>query len=55
MRNASVRSDLANRRNALGNQPRIMRRVTIDGPVSAGIDGRRSKTRNGKSAMLRTT
>jgi len=29
-----------------GNQPRIVRRVTIDGPVSVGIDGRRGKRRN---------
>jgi alpha-ketoglutarate-dependent sulfate ester dioxygenase len=29
-----------------GNQPRIVRRVTIDGPVSVGIDGRHGKTRN---------
>jgi alpha-ketoglutarate-dependent taurine dioxygenase len=29
-----------------GNQPRIVRRVTIDGPVSIGIDGRHGKRRN---------
>jgi alpha-ketoglutarate-dependent sulfate ester dioxygenase len=29
-----------------GNQPRIVRRVTIDGPVSVGIDGRPGKRRN---------
>jgi alpha-ketoglutarate-dependent sulfate ester dioxygenase len=29
-----------------GNQPRIVRRVTIDGPVSVGTDGRHSKRRN---------
>jgi alpha-ketoglutarate-dependent taurine dioxygenase len=29
-----------------GNQPRIVRRVTIDGPASVGIDGRHSKRRN---------
>jgi alpha-ketoglutarate-dependent sulfate ester dioxygenase len=29
-----------------GNQPRIVRRVTIDGPVSVGIDGRHGKRRN---------
>jgi alpha-ketoglutarate-dependent sulfate ester dioxygenase len=29
-----------------GDQPRIVRRVTIDGPVSAGIDGRHGKRRN---------
>jgi hypothetical protein len=44
MRNASVRSDLAN--HTLGNQPRIVRRVTIDGPVWVGIDGRCGKRRN---------
>ena len=29
-----------------GDQPRIVRRVTIDGPVSVGIDGQHSKRRN---------
>jgi taurine dioxygenase len=29
-----------------GNQPRIVRRVTIDGPVSVGIDGRHGKRRD---------
>jgi alpha-ketoglutarate-dependent sulfate ester dioxygenase len=29
-----------------GDQPRIVRRVTIDGPVSVGVDGRHGKTRN---------
>jgi len=29
-----------------GDQPRIVRRVTIDGPVSVGIDGRHGKTRS---------
>jgi alpha-ketoglutarate-dependent sulfate ester dioxygenase len=29
-----------------GSQPRIVRRVTIDGPVSVGIDGRHGKRRN---------
>ena len=29
-----------------GNQPRIVRRVTIDGPASVGIDGRHGKTRS---------
>jgi taurine dioxygenase len=29
-----------------GDQPRIMRRVTIDGPVSVGMDVRHGKTRN---------
>jgi hypothetical protein len=38
MRNASVRPELANRSNALDNRARIMRRVTVDGPVSVGID-----------------
>ena len=28
-----------------GHQPRIVRRVTIDGPVSVGVDGRHGKTR----------
>ena len=31
-----------------GDQRRIVRRVTIDGPVSVGIDGRYGKTRNGR-------
>jgi alpha-ketoglutarate-dependent sulfate ester dioxygenase len=30
-----------------GDQRRIVRRVTIDGPVSVGIDGRHGKRRNG--------
>jgi alpha-ketoglutarate-dependent taurine dioxygenase len=29
-----------------GNQPRIVRRVTIDGPVSVGIDGRHGTRRS---------
>ena len=29
-----------------GDQPRIVRRVTIEGPVSVGIDGRQGKRRN---------
>ena len=29
-----------------GDQPRIVRRVTIEGPVSVGIDGRQGKLRN---------
>jgi alpha-ketoglutarate-dependent taurine dioxygenase len=29
-----------------GDQPRIVRRVTIEGPVSVGIDGRHGKRRN---------
>lgn len=28
-----------------GNQPRVVRRVTIDGPVSVGVDGRNGKRR----------
>jgi taurine dioxygenase len=34
-----------------GNEPRIVRRVTIDGPVSVGIDGRHGKTRNDDLAI----
>jgi taurine dioxygenase len=34
-----------------GNQPRIVRRVTIDGPVSVGIDGRHGKRRNGDAQV----
>ena len=30
-----------------GDEPRIVRRVTIDGPVSVGIDCRQGKTRSG--------
>src|SRR5215470_15161741 len=30
-----------------GDEPRIVRRVTIDGPVSVGIDGRHGRTRSG--------
>jgi taurine dioxygenase len=30
-----------------GDQPRIVRRVTVDGPVSVGIDGGHGKRRNG--------
>jgi len=29
-----------------GDEPRVVRRVTIDGPVSVGIDGRHGKRRN---------
>jgi hypothetical protein len=29
-----------------GDQPRIVRRVTVDGPISVGIDGRHGKRRN---------
>jgi alpha-ketoglutarate-dependent sulfate ester dioxygenase len=29
-----------------GNEPRIVRRVTIDGPISVGIDGGHGKRRN---------
>src|SRR5215831_12087937 len=32
-----------------GHEPRIVRRVTIDGPVSVGIDGRHGKRRNGSA------
>jgi len=32
-----------------GNEARIVRRVTIEGPVSVGIDGRHGKTRNGSA------
>jgi len=32
-----------------GDQPRIVRRVTIDGPVSVGIDGRQGKRRSGST------
>ena len=35
-----------------GDQPRIVRRVTIDGPVSIGIDGRHGKTRNGDALVI---
>jgi taurine dioxygenase len=34
-----------------GDQRRIVRRVTIDGPVSAGIDGRHGKRRNGDAQV----
>jgi taurine dioxygenase len=34
-----------------GDQPRIVRRVTIDGPVSVGIDGRHGKRRNGDAEV----
>jgi taurine dioxygenase len=34
-----------------GNEPRIVRRVTIDGPASAGVDGRHGKTRNGDALV----
>jgi taurine dioxygenase len=34
-----------------GKEPRIVRRVTIDGPVSVGIDGRHGKTRNSRSEI----
>jgi alpha-ketoglutarate-dependent sulfate ester dioxygenase len=36
-----------------GDEPRIVRRVTIDGPVSVGIDGRHGKRRNGEAILLR--
>ena len=32
-------------------QPRVVRRVTIDGPVSVGIDGQHGKTRNGDTLV----
>src|SRR5262252_4500312 len=32
-------------------QPRVVRRVTIDGPVSVGIDGQHGKTRNGDALV----
>jgi taurine dioxygenase len=32
-------------------QPRIVRRVTIDGPISVGIDGRHGKRRNGDARV----
>ena len=34
-----------------GDQPRIVRRVTIDGPVSVGIDGRHGKGRNSNAQV----
>jgi taurine dioxygenase len=34
-----------------GKAPRIVRRVTIDGPVSIGIDGRHGKRRNGDAEV----
>jgi taurine dioxygenase len=34
-----------------GDQPRVVRRVTIDGPVSVGIDGRHGK-RRGSDAQV---
>ena len=34
-----------------GDQPRIVRRVTIEGPVSVGIDGRLGKRRNSDSQV----
>jgi hypothetical protein len=33
------------------NEPRIVRRVTIDGPVSVGIDGRHGKRRSGDAQV----
>jgi taurine dioxygenase len=38
--------------NDYGDQPRIVRRVTIDGPVSVGIDGRQGKVRNSDGPVL---
>jgi hypothetical protein len=46
IRNASARSDLANRSNALANRPRIMRRATVDGPASVAFDGGHGKRHN---------
>jgi len=34
-----------------GDQPRVVRRVTIDGPVSVGIEGQHGKTRNGDALV----
>jgi hypothetical protein len=34
-----------------GDQQRIVRRATIDGPVSVGIDGRHGKRRNGDAQV----
>jgi len=34
-----------------GVEPRIVRRVRIDGPVSVGIDGRQGKTRSGDAPV----
>ncbi len=34
-----------------GDEPRVVRRVTIDGPVSVGIDGRHGKRRNGDAEV----
>jgi alpha-ketoglutarate-dependent taurine dioxygenase len=37
-----------------GDRPRIVRRVTIDGPVSVGIDGRHGKRRNSDAKVAAT-
>jgi alpha-ketoglutarate-dependent sulfate ester dioxygenase len=34
-----------------GHEPRIERRVTIDGPVSVGIDGRHGTRRSGATQV----
>ena len=34
-----------------GKEPRIVRRVTIDGPVSVGVDGRHGKARHGDAQV----
>jgi hypothetical protein len=36
-----------------GDQPRTVRRVTIDGPASVGLDGRHGKRRNSRAEPLR--
>ncbi len=49
---AGAKTDRATQHKAIddyGDQSRIVRRVTIDGPVSVGIDGRHGKTRNGSA------
>jgi taurine dioxygenase len=38
-----------------GDQPRIVRRVTIDGPLSVGIDGGQGKSRNSDSQVAAAT
>src|SRR6516165_660049 len=38
-----------------GDQPRIVRRVTIEGPVSVGIDGRQGKRRNSVAQVTAAT
>ena len=36
---------------ATGDEPRMVRRITIDGPVSVGIDGRHGRRRNGDTQI----